>query len=136
MTRKISTVRYPISLPVGCTPLLMEAIAGEMQRARELLGGERLDLGGEASITVVHTPGHSDGSVAYVLDGPDWAFVGDAVQVCGVVVNRFPSFETPSATATACGTCWRTYDRGACIWAITSRIRTELRSTIKSMLTR
>src|SRR5262249_50398399 len=35
------------------------------------------------SFEVVHTPGHSPGSVSFVLDGLHWAFTGDSVQVCG-----------------------------------------------------
>jgi hydroxyacylglutathione hydrolase len=63
---------------------------------RRFVGGEQLDLGGGNSATVVHTPGHSDGAMTYLLDSVGYAFVGDAVQICGGVVNRFPSFERPS----------------------------------------
>jgi glyoxylase-like metal-dependent hydrolase (beta-lactamase superfamily II) len=63
--------------------LLMENLSGELAADRELRGGERISLGGDFSVEVVHTPGHSPGSVTFVLDGLDWAFSGDGVQVCG-----------------------------------------------------
>lgn len=43
-----------------------------------------------------HIPGHSKGSVAYVVDGQDAAFVGDAVQVHGAA-NGFPGYRDPDA---------------------------------------
>ena len=63
--------------------LLMENLSGELAADRELRGGERISLGGDVTVEVVHTPGHSPGSVSFVLDGLDWAFTGDSVQVCG-----------------------------------------------------
>lgn len=63
--------------------LLMENLSGELAADRELRGGERINLGGDLSVEVVHTPGHSPGSVSFILDGTDWAFTGDSVQVCG-----------------------------------------------------
>jgi hydroxyacylglutathione hydrolase len=63
--------------------LLMENLSGDLAADRELRGGERISLGGDISVEVVHTPGHSPGSVTFVLDGLDWAFSGDGVQVCG-----------------------------------------------------
>jgi glyoxylase-like metal-dependent hydrolase (beta-lactamase superfamily II) len=63
--------------------LLMENLSGELRADRELNGGERISLGGDLSVEVVHTPGHSPGSVSFVLSGLDWAFTGDSVQVCG-----------------------------------------------------
>jgi len=65
--------------------LIMENLSGELRADRELRGGERISLGGDVSIEVVHTPGHSPGSVSFVLSGLDWAFTGDSVQVCGSV---------------------------------------------------
>lgn len=63
--------------------LIMENLSGEVRADRELRGGERINLGGDISLDVVHTPGHSPGSVSFVLNGLDWAFTGDSVQVCG-----------------------------------------------------
>ena len=63
--------------------LLMANLSGELAADRELHGGERLNLGGDVSVEVVHTGGHSPGSVTFVLDGLNWAFTGDSVQICG-----------------------------------------------------
>lgn len=69
-----------------------EVISGEMDPTLELQGGEQLSLGGGVTVSVHHTPGHTSGSVAYMIDGPDWAFVGDSVQLHGAA-NRFPGYE-------------------------------------------
>ena len=75
--------------------LIMENLSGELRADRELSGGERINLGGDLSIEVVHTPGHSPGSVSFVLSGLDWAFTGDSVQVCGSV--GVPLYVDPTA---------------------------------------
>src|SRR5438128_438413 len=62
--------------------LLMQNLSGELAADRALSGGERISLGGDVSVEVVHTPGHSPGSATFVLSGLDWAFTGDGVQVC------------------------------------------------------
>ena len=63
--------------------LIMETLSGELAADRALNGGEQISLGGDVTIEVIHTPGHSPGSVSFVLSGLDWAFTGDSVQVCG-----------------------------------------------------
>jgi len=75
--------------------LVMENLSGELRADRELTGGERIKLGDDVSIDVVHTPGHSPGSVSFVLSGLDWAFTGDSVQVCGSV--GVPLYVDPAA---------------------------------------
>lgn len=69
-------------------------ISGELEPDLLVHGGEELSLGGDTRVSVHHVPGHTAGSVAYVLDGA--AFVGDAVQVHGAA-NRFPGYEDPDA---------------------------------------
>jgi glyoxylase-like metal-dependent hydrolase (beta-lactamase superfamily II) len=59
-------------------------------------GGETLSLGGDVTVSVHAIPGHTAGSVAYVVDGQDDVFVGDAVQVHGAA-NGFPGYEDPVA---------------------------------------
>ena len=63
--------------------LIFENLSGELAADRELHGGERINLGGDVSVEVVHTPGHTAGSVSFMLSGPDWGFTGDSVQVSG-----------------------------------------------------
>lgn len=71
---------------------LREVIAGELEPTHVLEGGERIPLGGDVSISVHHTPGHTPGSATFVIDELDWAFVGDAVLGAGGA-NDFPGIE-------------------------------------------
>lgn len=78
------------------TGMAQAAISGELEPDVLVRGGETLSLGGGASISVHAVPGHTAGSVAYVVDGQDDVFVGDAVQVHGAA-NGFPGYEDPIA---------------------------------------
>jgi glyoxylase-like metal-dependent hydrolase (beta-lactamase superfamily II) len=78
------------------TRMAAAAISGEMEPAVLVEGGESLSLGGHVTVSVHHIPGHTAGSVAYVVDGQDDVFVGDAVQVHGAA-NGFPGYEDPAA---------------------------------------
>jgi glyoxylase-like metal-dependent hydrolase (beta-lactamase superfamily II) len=71
-------------------------ISGEMEPTLLVRGGERLSLGGDVTVSVHSVPGHTPGSVAYVVDGQDDVFVGDAVQVHGAA-NGFPGYVDPPA---------------------------------------
>jgi glyoxylase-like metal-dependent hydrolase (beta-lactamase superfamily II) len=73
-----------------------DVISGEMEPAVLLSGGETLSLGGNVSVSVLSVPGHTAGSVAYVVDGQDSVFAGDAVQVHGAA-NGFPGYADPAA---------------------------------------
>ncbi len=74
----------------------MHAISGEMDADVLLRGGETLSLGGDVTVSVHSAPGHTPGSVAYVIDGQNDVFVGDAVQIHGAA-NFFPGYEDPTA---------------------------------------
>lgn len=71
-------------------------ISGELEPTMLVRGGETISLGGGVAVSVHSIPGHTPGSVAYVLDGQRSAFVGDAVQVHGAA-NGFPGFVDPNA---------------------------------------
>lgn len=71
-------------------------ISGEMEPTLLVKGGETLSLGGDVTVSVHPVPGHTPGSVAYVVDGQRSAFVGDAVQVHGAA-NGFPGYTDPDA---------------------------------------
>jgi hydroxyacylglutathione hydrolase len=71
-------------------------ISGEMEPTIMVTGGEILSLGGDVTVSVHHIPGHTAGSVAYVVDGQNSVFVGDAVQIHGAA-NGFPGYEDPAA---------------------------------------
>jgi glyoxylase-like metal-dependent hydrolase (beta-lactamase superfamily II) len=47
---------------------------------RELVDGDVVDLGDDMRLRVVHTPGHTAGSVCYLLERDGIVFSGDAVQ--------------------------------------------------------
>jgi glyoxylase-like metal-dependent hydrolase (beta-lactamase superfamily II) len=72
------------------------AISGELEPTMLVTGGETLSLGGGVTVSVHAIPGHTPGSVAYVVDGQRAVFVGDAVQVHGAA-NGFPGFVDPAA---------------------------------------
>lgn len=78
------------------TAMAAGAISGEMEPHMLVRGGETLSLGGDVTVSAHAIPGHTAGSVAYVVDGQDDVFVGDAVQVHGAA-NGFPGYEDPRA---------------------------------------
>ena len=67
-----------------------------MEPTMLVAGGEILSLGGDVTVSVHHIPGHTEGSVAYVVNGQNSVFVGDAVQIHGAA-NGFPGYEDPAA---------------------------------------
>ena len=71
----------------------LDAISGELEPTRTVEDGDVLDLGG-VEVRVVAVPGHTQGAVAYVVDGH--VFVGDAVQGYGAA-SGFPGYEDPDA---------------------------------------
>ncbi|QXQ10180.1 MBL fold metallo-hydrolase [Paeniglutamicibacter sp. Y32M11] len=75
-------------------------ISGEMEPSILVSGGEIISLGGDVTVSVHHIPGHTEGSVAYVVDGQNSVFVGDAVQIHGAA-NGFPGYEDPAAYRTS-----------------------------------
>ncbi|AOH54394.1 hypothetical protein ABE28_008515 [Peribacillus muralis] len=76
--------------------ILMNDIGGDLEPTLEVVDGDKISLGGEVSITVVETPGHSIGSVTFVLDGLEWAFAADAVQIYGGAQSGIPTIEHPA----------------------------------------
>lgn len=71
-------------------------ISGEMEPAVLVKGGETISLGGDVTVSVQAIPGHTAGSVAYLIGGRHSVFVGDAVQVHGAA-NGFPGYADPVA---------------------------------------
>lgn len=76
--------------------ILMKDIGPNLEPTYEVVGGENLSLGGNVTITVLSTPGHSEGQVSYILDGLEWAFAADAVQMYGGAQGGFPTIEYPT----------------------------------------
>jgi hydroxyacylglutathione hydrolase len=63
--------------------MLTADIGGTIEPDLEVVDGDSIHLGGNITLKVVETPGHSIGSITFVLDGLDWAFAADAVQMYG-----------------------------------------------------
>lgn len=78
------------------TATAQQAISGEFEPTLLVEGGETLSLGGDVTVSVHTIPGHTAGSVAYVLENNRDVFVGDAVQIHGAA-NGFPGYEDPAA---------------------------------------
>lgn len=74
--------------------LLQAAIGGEMDPTLIVDGGETLDLGGGVRVAVHAIPGHTEGALAYIVEGSGDVFVGDAVQAYGAA-SGFPGYEDP-----------------------------------------
>jgi glyoxylase-like metal-dependent hydrolase (beta-lactamase superfamily II) len=66
-------------------------VAGSVPVARTLEDGDVLDLDRGRTIRVLHTPGHSPGSVTLLLEPDGVAFCGDAVPIPG----EMPIYEDP-----------------------------------------
>lgn len=71
-------------------------ISGEVEPTMLVRGGETISLGGDVTVSVHAIAGHTPGSVAYVVDGQNDVFVGDAVQIHGAA-NGFPGYVDPDA---------------------------------------
>ncbi|MEI4769941.1 MBL fold metallo-hydrolase [Psychrobacillus sp. FJAT-51614] len=74
--------------------MLTSDIGDNIEPELEVKDGDHISLGGAVSLTVVETPGHSIGSVTFVMDGLDWAFAADAVQMYGGL-SGLPTIENP-----------------------------------------
>lgn len=74
----------------------MAAISGEMEPDIVVHHGDELSLGRNVTLTVHSLPGHTAGSVAFVVEGQRDVFAGDAVQIHGAA-NGFPSYVDPDA---------------------------------------
>ena len=55
-----------------------------------VLDGDRIALGGGRTIRAVHLPGHSRGSLGYLLEDCETLFTGDAIQGLGGGPGRLP----------------------------------------------
>jgi glyoxylase-like metal-dependent hydrolase (beta-lactamase superfamily II) len=63
---------------------------------RVLDDGDVVDLGADVKLTVVHTPGHTGGSVCYYWEAAGLLLTGDSVQVCSVHGGGLPIVEDPT----------------------------------------
>ncbi|PAE40975.1 MBL fold metallo-hydrolase [Bacillus sp. 7884-1] len=75
--------------------MLTADIGGNIEPNLEVVEGDSILLGADITLRVVETPGHSIGSVTFVLEGLDWAFAADAVQIYGGF-SGLPTIEDPT----------------------------------------
>ena len=72
----------------GRRPLHAAGQDASFAPARELAPGERLELGADATLRVLHTPGHASNHLCYLLEEERLLFTGDHVmQGSTVVIN-------------------------------------------------
>ncbi len=60
-------------------------VGGSVQPDRILAGGEMIDAGGGTMLEVIHTPGHSEGSIALFLPSERALISGDALPLPGAL---------------------------------------------------
>ncbi len=63
---------------------------------RVLDDGDIVDLGDDVKLTVVHTPGHTGGSVCYYWEAAGLMLTGDSIQARGVHAGALPIVEAPT----------------------------------------
>lgn len=76
--------------------ILLRDIGEGLNPTIEVVDGDQLTLGDNVSLTVVETPGHSLGSVTFILNGLNYAFAADAVQMYGGAKSGIPAIENPT----------------------------------------
>ncbi|HTY52542.1 MAG TPA: MBL fold metallo-hydrolase [Methanomicrobiales archaeon] len=69
-------------------------VEGPVMLDRLLADGDLIGIGGERSLTVLHTPGHSPGSISLFLADEGVLITGDAVPVKGEI----PVYDDPAAS--------------------------------------
>lgn len=75
--------------------MLTTDIGGDIEPYLEVVEGDSINLGGDITIKVIETPGHSIGSVTFLLEGLDSAFAADTVQMYGGL-SGLPTIEDPT----------------------------------------
>lgn len=63
---------------------------------RMLDDGDVVDLGADVKLTVIHTPGHTGGSVCFFWEAAGLLFTGDSIQGRGVHGGALPIVEAPA----------------------------------------
>ena len=79
--------------------MLLRLLGREVGCDRELDDGDEVDLGSDVKLTVVHTPGHTPGSVCYLWEAAGILITGDSIQARGSRVGGMPVLEDPSTYA-------------------------------------
>jgi hydroxyacylglutathione hydrolase len=82
--------------PIPGFPTLVE---GPVRIDRLLADGDRIGIGGDRSFAVIHTPGHSPGSISLFLEDEGVLISGDAIPVKGEI----PVYDDPFASIRSIG---------------------------------
>jgi len=69
-------------------------VGGPVRVDRFLGDGDEIGIGGDRSLAVIHTPGHSPGSISLLLGDEGVLFSGDAIPVKGEI----PVYDDPSTS--------------------------------------
>ena len=69
-------------------------VEGSVSIGRLLTDGDRIGIGGDRSMGVIHTPGHSLGSISLFLEDEGILIAGDALPVKGAI----PVYDDPAAS--------------------------------------
>jgi glyoxylase-like metal-dependent hydrolase (beta-lactamase superfamily II) len=74
-------------------------VEGPVRIDRLLEDGDRVGIGGDRSLAVIHTPGHSPGSLSLLLEDEGVLITGDAIPVKGEI----PVYDDPVASLASIG---------------------------------
>lgn len=83
-------------------------VGGPVRVDRELFDGERLDLGAGFHLEVLHTPGHSSGSISLHAPAEQALITGDAVLLAGdmPIFDDYPAAQTSLQRLRGCDADW------------------------------
>lgn len=76
--------------------ILLHDIGESIEPTLEVVDGDKIHLGGDITLRVIETPGHSMGSVSYMTQNENWVFAADAVQMYGGAKSGLPAIEFPA----------------------------------------
>jgi glyoxylase-like metal-dependent hydrolase (beta-lactamase superfamily II) len=89
------------ALSAGREAMTLRLLGREVGVDRVLEDGDVVDLGGDVRLTVVHTPGHTGGSVCYLWEETGILLTGDSIQARGVKRGGLPIVEDPTSYPTS-----------------------------------
>ena len=75
--------------------MTLQLLGREVQVDRILEDGDVVDLGADVRLQVIHTPGHTEGSVCFWWEREDILFTGDAIQGRGGAKGGLPILQYP-----------------------------------------
>jgi glyoxylase-like metal-dependent hydrolase (beta-lactamase superfamily II) len=87
------------ALSAGREAMTLRLLGRAVGVDRVLEDGDVVDLGADVRLTVVHTPGHTAGSVCYWWEAAGILLTGDSIQARGVKKGGLPIVEDPVSYA-------------------------------------